>query len=308
MDILFYLLFALGLITLIGHGICVLLAKIIGAVSCEPEAERAAVDDRSDAQTRRGTRCAECGSAMSYGDSFCPLCGLARSSSGRLADLAKIALQLDRFLNQGKLDPETHKLVMSLVEEERTRLSAPARRDALAPRREAEPPAPQPAPVEPVPQQSPPALTEHIASVVEKGVETGVRNLDEIAAASVDVPITVAEIQRQPRRSFTEMLGTFMEESSVRWGELVGGLLVIGCSIALVVKLWSEIAASTFLKFSVFIGVTTALFGLGFYSAHRWKLPTTSRGVLVISTLLAPLNFLAMMVFSREAGPPSPLV
>src|SRR5262249_57546156 len=102
------------------------------------------------------------------------------------------------------------------------------------------------------------------------------------------------------------------EESSVRWGELVGGLLVIGCSIALVVRLWSEIAASLFLKFSVFIGVTTALFGLGFYSAHRWKLPTTSRGVLIISTLLAPVNFLAMTAFSREAAasslPPSLLV
>ena len=125
------------------------------------------------------------------------------------------------------------------------------------------------------------------------------------AAASDDLPMTVDEIPRQPRRSFTEMLGTFMEESSVRWGELVGGLLIIGCSIALVVSLWSEIAARPFLKFSVFIGVTTALFGLGFYSAHRWKLPTTSRGVLVISTLLAPLNFLAMTAFSREPGPPS---
>jgi hypothetical protein len=225
-----------------------------------------------------------------------------------MADLAMIARQLDRFLNQGRLDAETHKLVMSLVEEERARLTAPVRHDVVATRLEATPPASQPAPVEPASQQSPPALIEHVVPAVEKDVETGVRNLDEIAAASDNVPITVAEIQRQPRRSFTEMLGTFMEESSVRWGELVGGLLVIGCSIALVVSLWSEIAASTFLKFSVFIGVTTALFGLGFYSAHRWKLPTTSRGVLVISTLLAPLNFLAMTVFSREAGSPSPSV
>ncbi|HEY8461923.1 MAG TPA: hypothetical protein VIM99_16150, partial [Blastocatellia bacterium] len=96
-----------------------------------------------------------------------------------------------------------------------------------------------------------------------------------------------------------------MEESSIRWGELVGGLLIIGCSIALVVSLWSEIASKPFLKFSVFIGVTTAFFGLGFYSAHRWKLPTTSRGALIISTLLAPLNFLAMTAFSREQVPPS---
>jgi len=305
------LLFALALITIIGHGIWVLLAKIFRAIFSEPEADRAAVDDRSDAGTRLRTRCAECGSALHYGDSFCPLCGLARSGAGRMAELAKIARQLDRFLNQGKLDAETHKLVMSLVEEERTRLIAPVRRDVVATRLEAEPLAPQPAPVEPASQQSPPALIEHIVSVVEEDVEKGVRNFDEIAAASADVPITVAEIQRQPRRSFTEMLGTFMEESSVRWGELVGGLLIIGCSIALVVSLWSQIAARPLLKFSVFIGVTTALFGLGFYSAHRWKLPTTSRGVLVISTLLAPLNFLAMTAltaFSREAVPPSPSV
>jgi hypothetical protein len=305
MEIFVYLLFTLGLITLIGHGIWVLLATTLRAVFGEPEAERAAEDDRSDARTGRGTRCAECGSALHYGDSFCPLCGLARSGAGRMADLAQIARQLDRFLNQGKLDAETHKLVMSLVEEERTRLIAPVRRDVVATRVEAEPPAPQQPPVEPAYQQSPPAPIEHIVSVVEEDVEKGVRKFDEIAAASVEVPITVAEIQRQPRRSFTDMLGTFMEESSVRWGELVGGLLIIGCSIALVVRLWSEIEASTFLRFSVFIGVTTALFGLGFYSAHRWKLPTTSRGVLVISTLLAPLNFLAMTAFSRGEVSPS---
>src|SRR5262249_25558405 len=127
-------------------------------------------------------------------------------------------------------------------------------------------------------------------------------DLDKIAA-SKDLPKVVAEPPRQPRRSFTEMLETFMEESSIRWGELVGGLLIIGCSIALVVSLWAEIAARPFLPFSVFIGVTVALFGLGFYSAHRWKLPTTSRGVLVISTLLAPLNFLAITAFSRWSAP-----
>jgi hypothetical protein len=305
MEILIPSLFALGLITLIGHGIWVLLAKIFRAISGEPEAERAAVDDRSDARTGRGTRCAECGSALHYGDSFCPLCGLARSGAGRMADLAKIARQLDRFLNQGKLDAETHKLVMSLVEEERTRLIAPVRREPTTTRREAEPRPPQPVPAEPAFQPSPAPIAEQKVLVVENDVVRAARNLDEIGAASDDLPMTVYEIPRQPRRSFTEMLGTFMEESSVRWGELVGGLLIIGCSIALVVSLWSEIAARSFLKFSVFIGVTTGLFGLGFYSAHRWKLPTTSRGVLIISTLLAPLNFLAMAAFSGKAVTPS---
>src|SRR5262245_23477232 len=306
-------LFVIGFITLIGHGIWVLLAMILRAIFSEPKAERAAVDEGSDARTKRKTRCAECGADLLDGDIFCPLCGRDRSSARPMADLAITARQLDKFLRQGRLDAEIHKLIIGLVEEERTRLVAPARSDATAPRREAEPPAAPPKPVEPAIQQSPPVLIEQNVFVVENDIdiERTPRNLGEIAAASPavskDVPITDAEIPRLPRRSFTEMLETFMEESSVRWGELVGGLLIIGCSIALVVSLWSKIAASTFLKFSVFIGVTTALFGLGFYSAHRWKLPTTSRGVLVISTLLAPLNFLAMMAFSREAIQPSSL-
>jgi len=301
-------LFAIGIITLIGHGIWVLLATTFRAIFREPDAERAAVDSKGGERTRQETRCAECGSALHDGDSFCPLCGLSRSSAGPISDLAKTARQLDKFLNQGKLDAETHKLVISLVEEERARLIAHVRRDVTTTRREAEPRPPQPVTVEPAFQPSPPPIAEQKVFVVENDVKSAVRNLDQIGAASDYLPMTVHEIPRQPRRSFTEMLGTFMEESSVRWGELVGGLLIIGCSIALVVSLWSEIADRPFLQFSVFIGVTTALFGLGFYSAHRWKLPTTSRGVLVISTLLAPLNFLAMTAFSGKSEPPSMLV
>src|SRR5262245_29569736 len=310
----FWIVFWLLLVALIGHGIWVLLAMIYRTIFRKPDTERAAVDDGSDARTKRKTRCSECGADLLDGDVFCPICGRDRSSARPMADLAITARQLDKFLRQGRLDAETHKLIIGLVEEERSRLVAPARSDTTTTRREAEPPAAPPKPVEPAIQQSPPSLIEQNVFVVENDIdiERAPRNLGEIAAASPavskDVPITVAEIPRQPRRSFTEMLETFMEESSIRWGELVGGLLIIGCSIALVVSLWSKIAASTFLKFSVFIGVTTALFGLGFYSAHRWKLPTTSRGVLVISTLLAPLNFLAMTAFSREAIPPSLLV
>src|SRR5688572_28227209 len=43
-----------------------------------------------------------------------------------------------------------------------------------------------------------------------------------------------------PRRPFTEVLNSFMEESNIRWGEIIGGLLIIGCSTALVVSLWAQ--------------------------------------------------------------------
>ena len=98
-----------------------------------------------------------------------------------------------------------------------------------------------------------------------------------------------------------------MEEKNIRWGELVGGLLIVGCSIALVISFWSAIAERPLLKFGLFNGVTAALFGVGFYTDRRWKIHTTSHGILLIATLLVPLNFLAIAAFT-QASPPTDLL
>jgi hypothetical protein len=47
------------------------------------------------------------------------------------------------------------------------------------------------------------------------------------------------------------------------------------------------------------------LFGIGLYTQYRWKLRTTSRGILTIATLLVPLNFLAIAAVSagNTSGP-----
>lgn len=293
MEILIALLFVLGLITVIGHVMWIMLAAFFRLIFGESKPQPSIVSNEEGARTQHEQRCAECGADLLAGDSFCGVCGRARSSAGPVADLAMTARHLDKFLKQGKLDAETHSRVMQVIEAERERLITPARRDVTEAHREVELQPALPMPVETV---APPLVEQNVFAV-----EMGDRDPGEAVADIVPAPTIVT----QPRRSFTEMLETFMEESSIRWGELIGGLLIIGCSIALVVSLWSEIAARPFLKFSVFIGVTTALFGLGFYSAHRWKLPTTSRGVLIISTLLAPLNFLAMTAFSHEAVPAS---
>ena len=102
--------------------------------------------------------------------------------------------------------------------------------------------------------------------------------------------------------TFMRLAYSFMEERNIRWGELVGGLLIVCCSIALVISFWSHIAERPFLKFFVFNGVTAALFGVGFYTERRWKLETTSRGLLIIATLLVPLNFLAIAAIANEAA------
>ena len=91
-----------------------------------------------------------------------------------------------------------------------------------------------------------------------------------------------------------------MEEKNILWGELVGGLLIVGCSIALVITLWGTLEETLpFFPFWIFTGITLALSGAGSYTFHHWKLETTSRGLLVISLLLVPLN---LLVLARLAG------
>jgi hypothetical protein len=90
-----------------------------------------------------------------------------------------------------------------------------------------------------------------------------------------------------------------MEEHNILWGELVGGLLIVGCSIALVIYLLQTQKEIPYFPFFVVAGVTAALFGAGLYSLRRWKLETTGRGLLIIATLLVPLSFLVLADLSR---------
>lgn len=117
-------------------------------------------------------------------------------------------------------------------------------------------------------------------------------------------PLDRVELLTSPRtesltsRTWSEWLSAFMEESNIRWGELAGGMLILCCSTALVFSFWEHIASRPWLKFSIFTGINIATLGLGLYAWHRWKLPTTSKGILVIGTLLLPLNFLAFALFT----------
>jgi hypothetical protein len=108
-----------------------------------------------------------------------------------------------------------------------------------------------------------------------------------------------------PQRTWGQMLAGFMEEKNILWGELVGGLLIVGCSIALVISLWRTLEEQIhYFPFLVFAGITAGLFSAGLYTLSHWKLEATSRGLLVIATLLTPLDFLVLAGLSpgREAG------
>jgi hypothetical protein len=142
--------------------------------------------------------------------------------------------------------------------------------------------------------ESEPPLSAGIESLRKKSVEW--KPADTFHSMPEPEPVVVH--QAPSRKPLAEVLAGFMAEKNIRWGELVGGLLIVGCSIALVISLWAQIAAIPILKFVIFTAVTAGLFGAGLFVHHHWKLPATGYALLVISTLLVPLNILAFAAFS----------
>lgn len=93
-----------------------------------------------------------------------------------------------------------------------------------------------------------------------------------------------------------------MEERNILWGEVVGGLLIVGCSVALVISLWQTLQQIPYFPFIILATITAALFGAGLYTLERWKLQSTSRGLMMIASLLVPLDLLVMAGLHRDLG------
>ena len=200
-------------------------------------------------------------------------------------DLSATERQLVKFYSEGKIIDEVYEHLLARIREEREDLTYRPR------------PQPQPQPVpkpEPAVVRPDPVVTAALTASEDKIV------IEPVQPPPRREPPPPIEPPPPPRRPFSEVLNSFMEESNIRWGEIVGGLLIIGCSTALVVSLWAQISQIPVFRFLIFTTVTAVLFGIGLYTEHRWKLPTTSRGILTIATLLVPLNFLAIAAVSAS--------
>lgn len=92
-----------------------------------------------------------------------------------------------------------------------------------------------------------------------------------------------------------------MEERNILWGELVGGLLVVGCSAALIISLWATFRDNPIFKGLTFTGAAAAVLGAGLYTQRRWRLESTSRGLLVLGLLLVPLALLGLTLPGARA-------
>ncbi|MGC4003065.1 MAG: hypothetical protein QM811_07990 [Pirellulales bacterium] len=348
----------LTIVTLIGHGIWVLLAMMFGAVK---------------PRTLTESCCPRCGTSFDNTSHTCAVCefpGPLPTGQREPAVVRAVARQLARYRRVGLLDAA--QLDYWFRQMARTSQEASAQPEQAPPQARPETPAmavaelasdapePQagfepPAPIHshdvPTPMANVPPVVmtweERQASRVEPptdenaGDSYDVNSADEVPSEFGNWPAresTLDPVERArryaekrraldqdgpqavpptfapqvaaavaprpvPRERFATLLSAFLEEKNIRWGELVGGMLIICCSIALVISFWAQINEKPLLKFSLFNGVTAAVFSLGFYTERRWKIKTTSLGLLLIGVLLTPLNFLAIAAFTDHAPP-----
>jgi hypothetical protein len=225
--------------------------------------------------------------------------------AAELSDLEVVERQLRRFQAKGALKPET---VANMLERIK------AYREGLLHSTVKQVPISKPQPVvQPKPAVAPPIgrpvapaatqpepLVMAVEIVEEKPKEVVAKpalpafSAMPQAAKVIEKPKPVPP--RPPRKSFGEVLGSFLQDRNIHWteltGVLLGGLLIVGFSTGFVVAYWKIL--EPFWKFSIFVGYSSIIFAAGLFTFHRWKLQMTGRGLMTIGTLLAPLDFLAM--------------
>ncbi len=288
----FFVLFLVAVVAFVGHGIWVLAAIVFKNLFGMPEPVAAVLPVGG----RRKPQCAGCGGRLFRDEIACPSCGL--DSTGPVAmelrELERMARRIQAFQDSGALERATCEQVYRCIEARQQKLleTVPTRKPAVEPAVAETPlpekktdaaaasPAVQPPPL---PNEPVPSAVLSLAPLVESSPQP---------AEIVPPP--------PPRRSLGEVLAAFMEERNILWGELVGGLLIIGCSIALVISLWQTLEQIPYFPFLIMAALTALVIGAGLYTLTHWKLESTSRGLLIIGTLLVPLNFLVLAGLSLE--------
>ncbi len=268
---------SIGLLAIacIGHALWLIgvafIRALFGSTSQQPE-------ETPRRFTQQNEDCPSCGTGVYRDELKCPDCGIELNSplAHNLRRLHVAEKEVRALGNSGALDATTTQAVTrQLQRRARTIQGLPAEPRPVAPT------TPYPV-VRPIP--NPPLIPkpEPATPVIEPVPATNRVDQEQFSPPP----------QAPPRHG--SILAGFMEERNILWGELAGGMLIVGCSIALVVTLWNKLEAIPYFPFLLSASVMLALYGAGQYTLHHWKLTSTSRGLLVIAMLLAPLNLLLL--------------
>lgn len=235
---------------------------------------------------------------------LCDWCGrnVRSDAAQQIADLAGMERQLRRMREAGLVDADIAEQLLAKVEECRRRLcrptiSAPAMQPQTVPQAEVRDEAVVLAEVaEPTPAEKPPQLPVWITPIQKAATPP---------APPVSLPPKPAPAAppTPPKKPWLERLSEFLEERNIPLaepiGRLIGAILIVGPSIALAIS-FREKLGSTF-QFGVFVAFSSAVFGIGLYTYHRWKLTAIGIVFLLMATLLVPLDFLVIASVSGGA-------
>lgn len=291
---LIWLTLGLLLVAAVGHGIWVVFAALLREIAGGSKKQRG--DRKSGRQ-----RCPGCGVVYSVQAEVCPSCGLASDSptACELRELETAVRQIQNLVRDGQLDSSTGEQVYRGLEARQTRLLEG---------KAAAPPLPLPRELAAIPEAKPVEEAARVSWLETpeppEAKKAPIADSAETALPAIVLPEPAPPPAVMPRRTLGQMFAAFMEERNILWGELVGGLLIVGCSIALVISLWQQLEQIPYFPFLIFAVVSGSLFGAGQYTLRHWKLENTSRGLLVISMMLVPLDFLmlARTAAKRDTG------
>lgn len=116
----------------------------------------------------------------------------------------------------------------------------------------------------------------------------------------LDKPTIVAAPVKptEPARPLADVLQSFLVESNVRVGEIIAGLLIVLSAVGLIISLREPLQDIPYSPAMLFMLFTLAFYGAGMYTLRFWKLHVISRVILIISLMLVPLSFAAAIVMA----------
>ncbi|MBI2480147.1 MAG: hypothetical protein HYV60_16405, partial [Planctomycetia bacterium] len=99
------------------------------------------------------------------------------------------------------------------------------------------------------------------------------------------------DVQNGSESPIVKFFDNFLQEKNIKWVLTAGTMILLGSSLMMVTRGWSELDASW--QYLVIIGYTATIFGAGHWSYHKLGLRKTGTGLLALSVLLIPLSFVA---------------
>ena len=236
--------------------------------------------------------CKACGSELHPTSVQCQNCGKnpLPTDSSEVNELYMAIAQLEKLVDRDEVSKEAGAVVVMALKNRLAKLTLPTIPSNAIP----------PLPITPVEasddqqlisvikdESVPPALPVVLPQEY-KSVPIDERPILPFPKSS-EAPIII-----KPQRSLAAVLNLFLESRNILLGELVGGLLIVGGSVALVATLWNSLEQIPYFPFLMLSAIALLLFFAGQYTLHHWKLQSTSRGMLVISILLAVLSLLVL--------------